>query len=612
MPNILAGYDMVVAITQNEINSQFLRMATSPQPTIDTYVSANGLSSGWGGSSFLSSYLRGYVDAPTVQLHDASAPDSHDHVFFQVTFRAKNVSPDQLTALGLDPSTLVYPNDGDGNNGYLLKHEDLEAPAGNQSVYYWLRQSKVGTIMSYALVPVVYFLSQGMHALVNLDGLQVRFKVMLAQIPTTPDAVQDLVNQGLVDPSVLQAIQAGGFTEDAFSLQQLFLNFDTVDYTQWALQPVDGATQVDVILVEPNQYLSESLTELTQQNQDFIANFSTALQYAFGMNGQNSAGATPYILGINAQSKNPVSSDPGQPPSLVPTWIGFGTSFNANTDGLSTLNYQVLGGTNPQARVPEANDGSVIYVTSTLVTDNAYSGAMLFAEDTLFTPFVFSPIQQAVGITSGWSTTSTATTTTMTATQAQNGVVELDEDHTWAGEGIRQKVTEDTSNTCTVQVSGNTITISGSCYQRQDITIDMVVATKPIPFHWWQWCTVSYTQTITVTVTDNNQLMFVAGTMTTSTDGPKKDQNLGGTMMDAVSSALNVLTLGYFDPMNDALDSMANGIKNSLQAKVNSMNANLTGGVSGNFISPTGDVFFMSGPRFDTELNLLLDVTYRV
>ena len=187
MANILAGYDMVVAITQNEVNSQFSRMATPPQAVIDTYISANGLSSGWGGTDFLSSFIRGYVDPPTVQFRDPASSDSHDYLFFQATFRARNMSPDDLSALGLDPSALVYPQ-GTTTNGYLLKREDVPSNNGTlpaQSIYYWLRATgSVGTTKTWALVPVVYFLSQGVHALVNLDGLQVRFKVMLSMIPT--------------------------------------------------------------------------------------------------------------------------------------------------------------------------------------------------------------------------------------------------------------------------------------------------------------------------------------------------------------------------------------------------------------------------------------------
>ena len=382
-----------------------------------------------------------------------------------------------------------------------------------------------------------------------------------------------------------------------------------MDFTQWALTPVSGATEVEVILVEPNQYLSQSLTDLTQNNQDFISNFSTALQYAFGMNGQNSDGATPYILGINAQSNNPATTNPGAPPSLVPTYIGFGTSSNPADDGLSTINYQILGGADPLARVPKTGDGSVVYVTDTLVTNNDYSGSLLFSDSAFYTPMVLAPIQSAFGVpASKW----TRSGTTSSVTDSAKGVVEFTLEKVIAGEGLKQKVTMDYTNTCTVQVSGNTITISGSFYQRQDITIDLVVLTGEIPFHWWMWCTVSFKQQITLSIDNQNQLVFNMGEMTTSTDGPYQDQNFGGALVNAVSDAFDVLSLGYFDPMDTALNSLATSLQRSLQGSAAGMNNGLTASMSGNFISPTGDVFFMNAPRFNDELDLLMDVTYRV
>ncbi|MEZ4473926.1 MAG: hypothetical protein R3F60_24685 [bacterium] len=554
--------------------------------------------------------------APTVQLHDPNAPDSHDHVFFQVTFETRALAQADLDRLGIDPSRIVYPSGGTGSDGYVMVQENLTANDGTtlaaQPVYYWLRGSKIGSTTSWSLVPVLYFLSEGVHGLVNLEGLQVSFKVMLSMLPTTPDEVQGMVDDGVLDPAVSATINDAGFTSSVFTLQQLFLDFDTVDFTQWSLVPVAGSTTVDLILVEPCQYLSESLDDLVKDNQDFSSNFSTALQYAFGVNGQNTEGATPYILGISAQSTNPALSNPGAPPSLVPTYIGFGTSANPTTDGLSTLNYQILGGTDPEARVPRTGDGSAMYITSTLVTTQGYSGAVIFSEDTLFTPFVFQPIQDAMGIHNGWSTTTSGTTTTLQGTVSQNGIVEVNEDDTWAGEGIRQKVTMDTSTSCTITVSGPMITVTGSCYQRQDIEIDLVVIGQEIPFRWWQWCTVSFSQTITLSVDKNNQLVFSSAPMTTSTAGPYNDQNLGGTITNDISSILNVLTFGYFDPMNDALDKDAQALAASLNNKVASMNTNLTGGMSTNFISPTGDVFLLNDPRFDGALNLTMDVTYRV
>ncbi|RKH42279.1 hypothetical protein D7X12_16170 [Corallococcus sicarius] len=93
---------------------------------------------------------------------------------------------------------------------------------------------------------------------------------------------------------------------------------------------------------------------------------------------------------------------------------------------------------------------------------------------------------------------------------------------------------------------------------------------------------------------------------------PHEDENFGGDLVNAVSQAFSVLSLGYFDPMEDALDTATNALAAGMQSRVAGMNANLTASMVSNFISPTGGVFFLNAPRFNSDLDLLMDVTYRV
>jgi hypothetical protein len=98
-PNYLAGYDMVVAITQNEINSQFQRLFGQ---IIQPEISANGLSSNsfLGGGVQLSSWLRGFINAPQVKLSTVSDPLQ---VLFYFTFQNQNVT---AASLGVQSSDL--------------------------------------------------------------------------------------------------------------------------------------------------------------------------------------------------------------------------------------------------------------------------------------------------------------------------------------------------------------------------------------------------------------------------------------------------------------------------------------------------------------------------
>lgn len=635
MTDTLVGYDMVLAISQNEVNSQFSRMASGSAPVIDTWLTANGVSTGWGGIYTLSNYLRGYVDAPTVQFYDPAAPDSHDHVFFQITFATHTLTQDDLTRLGIDPSRVIFPakpemDDGqpvlhDGQpvlienttDGFVEVLEDVAVTSNpgqtlsNQSVYYWLRVAgQVGTTTTWELVPVTYFYSDGQYALVDLTGLQMSFKVMLSMIPTTPDALQALVDDGLMDPSALSAINDLGFNADIFSLQQLFLNFDTVDFTEWTLTAPAGTTEVNVTLVDPKVLLSQSLDDLVFGNPDFRTAFSTTLRYVFGVDGQNQDGRTPYILGINAASKDPGQSDPQAEPSLVPTWIGYGATSNPDNAGWSTINYQLLGGPDPDSRVPRTGDGATKYVTTPMVSSDDYSGTLAFAKDEFFTPFVLEPIQEAVGIKGTWSQSGM----TFSVRDQVNGKTIYDTGDTYVifGEGEHGVVTKDYDYRCTITIDGNTISLSGSLYQRQDYNVYTVFLTKDtIRFHWWYYAKITFSQTITMSVDSNNQLIFTASAMQTSTDGPHKDENFGGSIVSGVTEVFSFL-LGCVPSVSDIMTQSMNAMTSQMTSQVAHMNSNLTSGMAKNFISPTGGVFLMNGPRFDDALDLFMDVTYRV
>ena len=613
MSNVLTGYDMAVAITQNEVNSQFARLATATPAFIDTYLQPNGLSTGWGASYFLSSYLRGHIAPPTVAFTDPQQPDSHDHVLFQFSFLEQSLAPDDLDQMGIDPARLSIPN-GATDDGYVLVQEDVPytdeqgAPQtlSKQNIYYRLRTAKVGAITSYTLVPCVYFESDGAHALVDLSGLQVTFRVNLGQIPTDVPTLQSMADQGIMDPAVLDSITAGKFNQNIFSLQQLFLDFDTVDFTQWQLSAPAGDPDVSVILIEPNQLLRQPLSQLTKENQDFAKDFSSALQYAFGVDGKNPRGHTPYIIGVNASSNDPAQSNPGQPASLVPTYIGYGTSRNPTDATLSTINYQILGGDDSANRIPTNSDGTTAFITAPMVASNDYSGRLMFAQQSFFDPFVLDPIKQAANTGAAW----TQDGMTFSSSKKKDHVVDLDESHTTLGTGYQQKVTHDIDYQYQVQVIGDKVLVDSTLYKRQDITITVKTVGIPIPFHWWLKYTVNVHQEITMSI-DSNQLVFHVETTQTD-DGPHDDHNFGAELMEWMDDVFKTLSAGYFSPLQDNLEKLADASALSVKNVASRLNNGLVSSMSGNFISPTGSIFALKGPRYNDELDLLMDITYRI
>ncbi|HWL86116.1 MAG TPA: hypothetical protein VNO21_09960, partial [Polyangiaceae bacterium] len=99
MDNLMAGYDMILSISQNEVNSQFERLVRSGY--IQTEIASNGVTIGGilgGNKPKLTSYLRGAVSAPRVAFGEKN---NAQEVEFSFTFAVQDYQsgPNQLAPL---------------------------------------------------------------------------------------------------------------------------------------------------------------------------------------------------------------------------------------------------------------------------------------------------------------------------------------------------------------------------------------------------------------------------------------------------------------------------------------------------------------------------------
>jgi hypothetical protein len=419
MTSLMVGYDMILSIGQNEVNSQFERLARSGY--IEKEIASNGIISGGpfgGGDPKLGSYLRGGVTPPKVAF---GTKNSVEEVEFSFTFVARELtSHDDATWSPADLEGAFDARRGaTDTDALLLRLEDLathdpktgqKTVLPKQAVYYWIRRKaiQVGTTKSirYAIVPALYYAASGRDGLLSLEGLELKFTVQLQKIPATAEDFAEGVKSGRVPPEVLKAITDHRFNENIFSIEQLFLNFDTVDFTQWDLRdPAKGlgATISAISVRDDGTYAVQTgidLGGLIQGDPEFSTELSNNLQYVFGTQDKNPAGRTPYILGVSVSQPNP---GPAVTANLVPAWIGYSTNPNPTSQGLSTVNYEVLGGADVEKRLPRNPDHTIRHLATPLLTSNDYSGALLFSREVLFDALVLAPTQAALRTGAPWT-----------------------------------------------------------------------------------------------------------------------------------------------------------------------------------------------------------------
>jgi hypothetical protein len=628
-PNYLAGYDMVVAITQNEINSQFQRLFGQ---IIQPEISANGLSSNsfLGGGVQLSSWLRGFINAPQVKLSTVSDPLQ---VLFYFTFQNQNVT---AASLGVQSSDLdaAFAKSPDGANGMLVKQEDIsyrdenQVPQtlANQLVYYWLTrtQTKIGstTVNNYSVVPALFYTNGNNFGAVSLAGLQASFMVHLDKIPTNAAEIAAKVAAGIVPPELLQTIKDNAFDSEAFSLEQLFLNLDTVDFTQWDLTDPAGAmggklTAMSVSAMGAYSVATVDLNTVLHNDPTFSSTFSSNLQYAFGLGGKNTQGSSPYIVGVNVSSLNPQTTNPDQPPSLVPTYIGYSTVPNSSDATLSALVYQVLGGTDFADRVPKNNDGTVMNVSTNLIRNNDFSGELLFARAVFFDPKILNPIMQGLNQVSQRLSPTSALQWTQngrTWSGTYSGEVRIGHDEkSVAGTGAVVDAYQDLTETYTIEVTDSAVNVTGSVQMTVRLEGSGEVFTGKLPpAKWWKDASLDWSSSITMSIDSNQQLQFAQRSNIPQATVSDLHENGGAKGLDIFSEMMEAFQGKFLNPIQSSMDAIGNSIGAALTNTALALNQNIAAGLKNNFISPTGLVFSLNAPRYNDEFDLQMDVTYRV
>ncbi|WP_141620786.1 hypothetical protein [Myxococcus sp. AB036A] len=646
MGDALFGYDMVLQVTQNEINSQFSRLMQ--QGYIRSLLKTNGLATAGGafggGAMTLTSYLRGYIAAPSVAqpMVILASGDNPQQCLFQFALQSQPLTQTVMEQLGFTQAQVdaafASPQPGPDNSQYglLVNHEDIAFGSNgeaqtlpNQTVYYWLKRTSVtvGTTTTYSnyLVPGLFYMSGGLYpTLVDLSGLPLRFTVNLDSIPTTPQGIAELVDKGIMPPQVLDTINGSGFNSAYFSLKQLFLNFDTTDFTQWSTTAPPTSTAVTGASIDTaSNTFSVSTTTLAQLVGDpgFLTEVSVALQYAFGVGAtyDGNPSSTPYIIGVTVTSSNPAQTDPDSTPLLVPTSVGFSSLRNTADSGLSVLNYQVMGGGNANPIQPAPSVGT------NFVTSNDYSGELLFSEDVFFRPEIFNPLVQAL-----------TSVHAPPASWRQNGMTfTYQTSYEWlvrstpppdnrVKTGTYMKVTQKESPNYTIAVSGNTVNVSGSLSITQKLAATLEVLSIEIPLVWSVTCQTSFSQALTLAVGGNGYDLVVnhsQATFSKPVNGPLESNNWeAGLSSFVVQTAWAIIDqlfptsklIQELNPARYTVDVVHAQINNTFNKLNSQLNKGLTGGATGNFISPTGAVFLLNAPRFNDALALQMDVTYGV
>jgi hypothetical protein len=137
---------------------------------------------------------------------------------------------------------------------------------------------------------------------------------------------------------------------------------------------------------------------------------------------------------------------------------------------------------------------------------------------------------------------------------------------------------------------------------------------QDIVCNWVKKGTVSWSSTVSLYVTATGQLAFKASNAFPSPDITESKDDLSKAIefADNLNKIFRSLDGQYFTTIDEAMTQLGNSINDSLTGLENSVSQQITSSLQNNFISPTGQVFFFNNPRLNEELDLQMDLTYRV
>ncbi|MCB0703966.1 MAG: hypothetical protein KDC34_01595 [Saprospiraceae bacterium] len=634
--SILKGYDMFLCLSENELNSQFQRLYKNG--IIHHLLVANGLSK-TRSKVRVSSLIRGSIKAPTIQLFDAGLKPEANQIKFKFRFEfqylkitAASLTQDLRKELKLsnpDISTgelnkiLVTENQleesilEDGKNALLTISEPIYykddagqlKQLGTEEVDYWFRVVQSGMESEFRLVPSLFLKDDDEEILVDLNGLGVELLVDVAKMPKTIQEVKNLVAEGLAHQGMLDKINASGFNSSAFALEQIFLDFNTTDFAEIDLiKPNQSNSNIDILELEDANVVQVSASEIFDNNSDFSLAFSRSIRYAFGFQDKNIYGRTPYVLGLSISNQN---INDKLTPTLQPTYIAMATTPNPANSGLSAVNFEILGGVNPESRIPKVNN-EVVHISEKFITDNNFSGKIILSNKAFVEDFIIPRIVDAFGTSvSSWSYSNKKWSYSF----SESGVVDKESKDTMGG---LTRFTHDLSKSFKIILTQNqSISIEGEINKTIKGVLSMFTSNQEkavFKFSSHRDGKYTFKMNLSVQITDNNLVSLVHSTPeTTEFLSDIIHDNAGTSIIEGLAELFRkMIDDDNLTTLQKNLSNFSNSIVDDIKSNINAASDKLKDNFRLPFIPPTGDVFLYKNPKFNENHDLKIDLTYNV
>ena len=417
-----------------------------------------------------------------------------------------------------------------------------------------------GTLISYTLDHSFVPPKPVSHSK-DIKDWKIGFVVNLKKMAFGSEAQEAAHSGGALSKKAYQKLSE--FSEDLFDVSALILDFASANIA--AFDPKH--TQLNGVTPAEQIPLSNALTIYFKNMKD------------------------PFIVAIQASSKNSAATSQAVAPTLVPTGVAYTTFGNqsqphqGNIGSLSTLNYLTVTDNHPP--VPAVPNG---IFTTPFVTDNKSSGQLLISRAAFVENFILKKFGQKLG--AGFTTTSSRESTSV----ASRPGVSYHQEGTISDPG---SIDTSSSTTITTQASlsanGAEIDISGNILTKAKYSITFIWNGT-----WVVWKNIHFTGKISIQPSQNSHSLKVEYKGFTFEEAQTiKNQKNTGANVD------KILTFGKIDSqitkilkeITSELDDWSESVITSGEAAVPSV-----------FIPPTGDNYSMSPLNFNDSGDLVINV----
>jgi hypothetical protein len=396
---------------------------------------------------------------------------------------------------------------------------------------------------------------------------------------------KDIGSKIAVPPSV--KAQLSQFTDSMFTVNSLFLDFESVDLLNFDPNATNTANAGDVGIQQLVMFMQFYLKWL----------ISTGNPYVLG-----------YAIGVNSATK--VDPTLTVPPALTFTGTDYTMYSDPNTAGLSNLNFTLVsqGGFGTVAGSPGVFDTNWISPTEQC------SAKMIIAHqdllETLFTQPLYASLQTGVfNQLNGHVDVPAGNTYTQARSNTATGL-HFNISNIASGD-------DQYSNSFDVSFTNasgqTTINFNGLLHVRKEVSKNMGVCTADA----WADCSVSWTQSLTIMAakdTAGSPTLTVAVGQINTTPTQDSHQNDCAKGFEWIGKILGAIVDLF-------IDNLDNGFFKNLFGNLLSTPIPGVGDISVAFTNfgktlpaavllPAGQVFFFKNPAFDNEGNFSLELTY--